>query len=612
MPNATSVKGNRKFILEQLRDWLNSGAISEVVDTTNFITNGLTVAGLTGKKPRLCLHSLFVNKATMANLEMELPSIDVLAALSNGEAWLTKLDCKSGFLQMGITDECKHFFGFNYDDRNFRFEVMPWGLASATYYFQKLQAILVDYLAIKGIVAINYIDDLAIIAKSESECRSHLKFALELFASLGYYLSPNKVQWYPSQSMEFLGICLNTTEATLYFSQAKKQKLRAVCNRLLGRDITVNMVQQLLGYLEHLKIGMNFFGPVAHALVADIIDSEQKKPKMKSDFQKITLSDNSLNEVIFWSKVDLNVRERSFKFRVCNICPYRITASDDWESWFWDWKRKPHCEWECATATNSFDSLLESLSITARKMNEYKCPNKVWPEHQFVIIHVRTTVEELVQLTSNVIKRHDLGSLKIMLRMSEIKYNCSYKFVKDLSIWKQKTERVILTQLSKKIEEISQFELSLDLCATENSTLTYKGQKLDFRTKWGSSYKTDCFLLKEIPDFAFCFPEISFQDTLVSYLLTRNCNNIHLLLADRGLRPSWWPLVVQHASVMEIVVVRGSERDFGNMIGNKHCKYKFKSPAKYWLFICSWKWSDFDNSEMSLFKSRFPSLLNKT
>jgi hypothetical protein len=608
MPNANSVIGQEQFIKDQLLSWLKSGAIMKVTVDEYFIKNGITVAGIDTEKLRLCLHSLFANKATRANLKMELPFIDMLAALASDNAWMTKLDCKSGFLQLALRDEFKRYFGFIYDGQAYQFQVMPWGLASATFYYQKLQEALVDYLAIKGIVCINYIDDLAIIASSQEECKAHLLFALQLFSSLGYYLSMSKILWVPAQRMEFLGICLDTTTMVLSFSDEKKAKLKTICRRLLEPHVKVNMVQKLLGYLEHLKIAMNFHGPVAHALIQVVIDQKPKVWRMKSDFQDIILSDMAKAEVVFWLNIDLSHRERSFKYRVFDMAPNLLQVNNDYTEGYLSGKQSAFAAWECVNSCTPWHMVLGALAIRARCLHLGDLTDKKWSESQFLLIHVRCLTTDLIDVTSNTVKCHHLGALKLVIRKYEIEHNVSFKFIKDISIRTQKTERVVLPALRERIEMFTPYNILFDLCATEHTSLVFKGERVGFGTGWGTHPTTDLTNLKNIPVNSYLFPDIAQQDTLVSFLLTKNCGRLHLLVSDRGLRPTWWPLVVQKAELAEVIVLRGDSKLFGNCIGPLKCAYKYRAPARYWLFICSWFTSDFDNDSMTEFKSSLHTL----
>jgi hypothetical protein len=312
MINAKSCTGQEPFIRKQINEWSLSEAIEEIEFYEGLVINGLTVAGIFAEKLRLCLHSLHVNEATMEKLPLKLPVVAQLGAKMHANTYFSKIDCKSGFLQFALKKEHRRLFGFKFEGKYFQFKVMPWGLTSATYYFQMVQQVIVRYLRENKIYAINYIDDLAITGSSKKDCLNKLDFVLRLFTSLGYYLSRDKIQWEPTQMMEFLGIGLDAKNMKYYCSDKKLNKLKRVTEMCMQSNwVKVEVIQKLLGYLAHLKQVMNMHGAVAHALVASTIEIKDGKGenfKKIEDHVVVEIKKTAIREIQFWHDIKLESR----------------------------------------------------------------------------------------------------------------------------------------------------------------------------------------------------------------------------------------------------------------------------------------------------------------
>ena len=192
--------------------------------------------------------------------------------------------------------------------------------------------VLVDYLRRYDIIAINYIDDLAVIGNSEQDMRAKLRFVIEMFAALGYYLSVDKITWEPTQKMEFLGIGLDNVKRCYYFSDKKCNKLKTITRYCLDKHwVKIVEIQKVLGYLTHLKIAQNFHGPVAHALVLATMEESKSTDEqfiIKEGHTWVKLNQKARNELKFWNSIDLKGRFHTFDRKEFIIPNTTITTNE--------------------------------------------------------------------------------------------------------------------------------------------------------------------------------------------------------------------------------------------------------------------------------------------
>ena len=83
--------------------------------------------------------------------------------------WLVKVDLKDAYFSVPISQENKKFLCFQFEDKSYQFNCLPFGLASAPLVFTKtLSAALSQKL---GIWMVVYIDNILLMADTKVKAR---------------------------------------------------------------------------------------------------------------------------------------------------------------------------------------------------------------------------------------------------------------------------------------------------------------------------------------------------------------------------------------------------------------------------------------------------------
>ncbi|MCO5549328.1 hypothetical protein L7F22_002797 [Adiantum nelumboides] len=136
---------------------------------------------------RLCIDYRGLNQVSMKN-KYPIPHIDELLDRLHGAKMFTKIDLRSGYHQIRISDIYKT--GFNTCYGHFEFIVMPFGLTDAPATFNKLmQDIFCKYLDDFVLV---FFDDILIYSKDEGEHEEHVRKALDILREHKLYAKLNK------------------------------------------------------------------------------------------------------------------------------------------------------------------------------------------------------------------------------------------------------------------------------------------------------------------------------------------------------------------------------------------------------------------------------------
>ena len=147
-----------------------------------------------------------------------------------------------------VTKEHQKYLRFSWKGILYQYVCLPFGLSSAPRIFTKILKILIARLRAMGIRLIVYLDDILIMGTSEDEAKRHLNATIELLQSVGFLISWEKSVLIPSQTMEFLGLEIDTRILTLSLPSAKVDSIISLCNFLLRQSqVKLRDIAKVLG-----------------------------------------------------------------------------------------------------------------------------------------------------------------------------------------------------------------------------------------------------------------------------------------------------------------------------------------------------------------------------
>lgn len=206
------------------------------------------------------------------NKYLHLPSFqmvtmpEILKMINPGD-WMTSVDIEKAYWQIPIHPQFRKFFQFRVGNRGFQFQVMPFGLSTAPYWFTRVIKPIITFLGNQGVKVTSYIDDFFITGSSSSIVKDTAS-VLSALISAGFPISP-KSQLNPSQTLVFLGIeiCSNT------MSTSVPQKAREGINRralMLSQQlvITRRQLESLTGYLNYYIVHTFFLRSIFFKIIA--------------------------------------------------------------------------------------------------------------------------------------------------------------------------------------------------------------------------------------------------------------------------------------------------------------------------------------------------------
>ena len=178
-----------------------------------------------------------------------------LAHLRPGD-WMVKVDLAKWYTQLPLHPTVQPYFGFHWAGDDYMYTSIPFGLSSAPAFASLVSAEIAAIARHRGIpVVAAYIDDFFLAAPSAAAARIALTAFTALLSELGVQYGADKVEG-PSQKLDFIGVTIDTVQATLSLAPARASALVDALRRASTAPQPPRFYESLCGKLA-------WFAPVA-------------------------------------------------------------------------------------------------------------------------------------------------------------------------------------------------------------------------------------------------------------------------------------------------------------------------------------------------------------
>jgi ribonuclease HI len=121
------------------------------------------------------------------------------------------VDLANGYWQLRMQDQALEYLGFEWRGKFYTFTVLPFGIKSAPWGFQKLMREFCAYLRAKGVRLINYLDDfLFMLGMDMAQALRARDDLLRIFKAAGLGINTAKSQLQPVRRLQCLGYIVDS------------------------------------------------------------------------------------------------------------------------------------------------------------------------------------------------------------------------------------------------------------------------------------------------------------------------------------------------------------------------------------------------------------------
>ena len=296
--NNKSSCDNEIFVDNEIEKLLRKNCISELKSKPR-VVNPLTVAvGKVGKL-RLVLDCRHINDC-IAKYQFRYEDYRVVEKLVHEYDFMITFDIKSAYHHIEIAEVHRPYLGFSWKSRYYHFNVLPFGIASASYIFTKVCRVLIAKWRSEGHKIVMYLDDGILIESDINRIKQSSYTIKSDLENSGFILATEKCIWEPQQSIEWLGYVWNTKENTIRVTDSRieitERQLHEIYEQVLTGKclIPARYLASLLGKIISMQFVIQNFCSIVTRHMYICLESRNNW------YQNIKISSNAFYEIKFW------------------------------------------------------------------------------------------------------------------------------------------------------------------------------------------------------------------------------------------------------------------------------------------------------------------------
>lgn len=213
--------------------------------------------------------------------------------------WLAKLDIQDAYFTVPIRPIQTDFLQFRWRDKNYKFLCLLFGLSSAPWAFTKILRVVVAFLRRRGIRLVIYLDDILLIGTTREETSLAVQQVKDLLESLGFIISATNSIQIPTQSLEYLGLVIDTLSMRFSLSDRKRAHILRLSRAALdANSVSLRQLATLLGLYSWAVAAVDYAQAHFRALQALYI-----KELHRADYNldaSVSLASTERTDLMWW------------------------------------------------------------------------------------------------------------------------------------------------------------------------------------------------------------------------------------------------------------------------------------------------------------------------
>ena len=146
-------------------------------------------------------------------------ALTIMSSLKQGD-WIVGIDIKDAYIHVVIHPEFRKYLHLAFLGKVYRFRVLPFGGATASYVSTRLVTAMASAIRLGGVKFHRYLDDWLIVGDSVQQVQRSVGIVLELAVRLGWIPNGEKSGLTPTQCLVHVGIEYDLEKGLYFFPQS--------------------------------------------------------------------------------------------------------------------------------------------------------------------------------------------------------------------------------------------------------------------------------------------------------------------------------------------------------------------------------------------------------
>lgn len=198
---------------------------------------------------RMILNLKHLNKE-ITHHHFKMDTLQSALRLITKGCFMASIDLKDAYYSVPVWQNHRKLLRFSWKGQLWQFNCLPNGISMAPRKFTKLLKPAFASLRETGHISSSFLDDSLLVAGNESDCMRNVSDTVTLFRSLGFVVHPEKSVLSPSQTIQYLGVIIDSKSMTVKLTNERKDKLKVGCSKLLKKSqVTIREAAQVIGMI---------------------------------------------------------------------------------------------------------------------------------------------------------------------------------------------------------------------------------------------------------------------------------------------------------------------------------------------------------------------------
>lgn len=185
---------------KSIKKLLNIGAIRKCIhDNNEFLSHIFLVPKPNGDK-RFILNLKNLNKFIKPT-HFKMEDYRTASKLITPNCFMASIDLKDAYFLISVAESQRKYLRFQYNNRLYEFNCLPFGLCTAPYVFTKLLKPVMEYLRNQNMLSVIFLDDILCFGQTYDECVTNVNNTITLLKTLGFIINTGKEFFDPKTTM---------------------------------------------------------------------------------------------------------------------------------------------------------------------------------------------------------------------------------------------------------------------------------------------------------------------------------------------------------------------------------------------------------------------------